>query len=357
MIKKIVILSLTACMYSSLQAQIFRNYSNEFLNIGVDARSIAMGSSVVAGVEGITAGFWNPAGLAGGNFKHDAALMHSEYFASIANFDYGAYAHQLPNEATVSASFIRFAVDDIQNTLNLVDENGQVDYSRITKFSAADYALLLSFAQQSKKREGLQYGATMKLIYRNIGEFANAFGFGFDVGMQYKTEKWRFGAVARDITSTFNAWSINTDLLEEAFEETGNDLPENNIELTAPRLIGGVGRMIEFSDSYKLLIESNLNIGFAGRSNDLISFANFSIAPSLGLEFNYNELIYLRLGSNNFQFFTDFDNSRPLIWQPTFGLGLQFKNFKVDYAIANMGRNSGFVYSNVFSLRYSFGSI
>lgn len=340
-----------------LKAQIFRNYSNEFLNIGIDARSIAMGNSVVGSVEGVTAGYWNPAGMAQGNFKHDAALMHAEYFASIANFDYAAYAHKLGSDATVSASLIRFAVDDIQNTLNLVDENGQVDYSRITKFSAADYALLLGYARPSNKVEGLQYGATLKLIYRNIGEFANAFGFGFDLGMQYHVGKWRMGAVARDVTSTFNAWSINTDLLKDAFEQTDNELPENNIELTAPRLIGGIGRIFEFNDEYKLLVESNLNVGFAGRTNDIISFANISMAPSLGLEFDYRELIFIRLGSNNFQFYTDFDNSRPLIWQPTFGLGLHFKNFRIDYAIANMGRNSGFVYSNVFSLRYSFGEL
>ena len=45
---------------------------------------------------------------------------------------------------------IRFGVDDIPNTLNLVDADGNVNYDRITYFSVADYALLLSLAKKSK---------------------------------------------------------------------------------------------------------------------------------------------------------------------------------------------------------------
>ncbi|MCK9206792.1 MAG: hypothetical protein M0P66_06750, partial [Salinivirgaceae bacterium] len=38
-------------------------YSNEFLNIGVGARSFGMSHSTVASVRGVTATYWNPAAL------------------------------------------------------------------------------------------------------------------------------------------------------------------------------------------------------------------------------------------------------------------------------------------------------
>jgi len=36
-------------------------YSNEFLDIGVSARALSMGNSVVASVNDVTSGYWNPA--------------------------------------------------------------------------------------------------------------------------------------------------------------------------------------------------------------------------------------------------------------------------------------------------------
>lgn len=36
-------------------------YSNDFLSIGVGAEASAMANAVVAGVNDVTAGYWNPA--------------------------------------------------------------------------------------------------------------------------------------------------------------------------------------------------------------------------------------------------------------------------------------------------------
>ena len=38
-------------------------YANDFLNMGVGADALGMGSAVVADAKGLTAGVWNPAGL------------------------------------------------------------------------------------------------------------------------------------------------------------------------------------------------------------------------------------------------------------------------------------------------------
>ena len=46
---------------------IAQKYSNEFLSIGVGARAQAMGNAIIASVADVSAGVWNPAGLAGAN--------------------------------------------------------------------------------------------------------------------------------------------------------------------------------------------------------------------------------------------------------------------------------------------------
>jgi hypothetical protein len=38
-------------------------YSNEFLAIGVSAQALGLSNAVVAGVDDVTSGYWNPAGL------------------------------------------------------------------------------------------------------------------------------------------------------------------------------------------------------------------------------------------------------------------------------------------------------
>ena len=44
-------------------SQAVRSYSNEFLNIGVDAAALGMSNAVVASTSDVNAGYWNPAGL------------------------------------------------------------------------------------------------------------------------------------------------------------------------------------------------------------------------------------------------------------------------------------------------------
>ena len=43
---------------------------------------------------------------------------------------------------------MRFGVDNIPNTLDLVDANGNIDYNRITTFNAVDFASLISYARK-----------------------------------------------------------------------------------------------------------------------------------------------------------------------------------------------------------------
>ncbi len=340
----------------------FRKYSNEFLNIGAGARGLAMGSAQVATTNDATAGYWNPAGLVGVKDVPNGGIMHAEYFAGIAKYDYASFAIPVQdNKRTIGFSLLRFAVDDIPNTLFLVEPDGSINYGNIQSFSSADYAFLFSFAQNVKEDNDrrISVGANAKVIYRKVGKFASAWGFGLDAGVQMHGDRWHLGLVARDITTTFNAWTYKfTDKEKEVLYLTNNDIPIKSTELTSPRLVLGGGYDFRIGKSIELLAEANASLTFDGKRNTVISSNAVSVDPHLGIEAKIKEVFFVRAGVTNFQkALADGDTlnqKKVWIYQPSLGAGFKIKNVMLDYAFTNLANQSNPLYTHVFSLRLNF---
>ena len=358
--KTILLLLISFC--GTIYGQTVRKYSNEFMNIGVDAAALGMSNAVVSHTGDVNSGYWNPAGLTEITYDWEASAMHAEYFQSIAKFDYAAVAIPLrESNSTIAFSLMRFGVDDILNTTELIDNQGNINYDKISKFSTADYALTMSYAGNVFNNKDIQFGANAKVVYRHIGKFAQGFGFGLDLGLQYRTEnKMFFGVMARDITTTFNAWSINKDKVKEISVDepsnTGepvilNELPEENIELTMPKLQFGVGKRFDFNDRVSLLGEIDVNVEFS-ETNAAISGKGFSISPQVGMELAYDDMVFVRGGLNNLQKIEQFDGKQKTQIQPNVGVGFKYKGISIDYALTNFGNSGIGLYSNIFSVRF-----
>ena len=345
-----------ALMVSSLSAQI--KFVNEFLNIGVGARAQGMFGSVVASVEDGTAAYWNPAGLTGMKAPLQVNAMHANWFGGLSNYDYASIAKVLDEKknSVAAISFIRMGIDNIPNTLNLVGPDGSIDYTRVTEFSAADYALLVSYAQTATKNKKLSIGGNVKIIHRNIGSFGSAWGFGTDFSVKWKGDRFSFGVMGRDITTTFNSWTFNLSDQEKAvFAQTGNDIPVSSTEVTIPRII--IGGAYHFKrEAWSYLFEVNSNISTNGTQAGVFSTNRFAVDPSFGSEVGYLDRIFLRIGVGNFQRVLNEVNAsrRDFELQPNFGLGLKLGRLKVDYALANVGNVSGILSSHIFSLSLDF---
>jgi len=336
-----------------VSSQTARKYSNEFLNIGVDAAAFGMGKAFVATSNDVNSIYWNPAGLTAVK-DYEVSIMHAEYFAGIAKYDYAGFAMPIDDESALGVSLIRFGVDDILNTTELIDSQGNIDYNRISLFSAADYAFNIAYAKKTSI-EGLNIGINTKIVRRIIGDFATSWGFGIDAGLQYHVKKWNFGIMLRDITTTYNSWNFDEGEFEKikaATPDQNQELPEST-EITLPKVQLGVSRSFSLNKEFNLLTELDLNFRFV-KTNDIIASENISIDPAFGFQVDYLDIVFLRGGIGNIQNELQFDNSKEIVFQPNFGIGFNYKGIQIDYALTNIASIGNALYSNVFSIKVNF---
>ena len=108
MIKRLITLTLgTLLTYTIGHAQ---SYSNEFLAIGVGARAHGMSGAITASTSDVYSTYWNPAGLTGIESPVQLGLMHAEWFAGVAKYDFLGFAKPLGGDKkrTVGVSIIRW---------------------------------------------------------------------------------------------------------------------------------------------------------------------------------------------------------------------------------------------------------
>lgn len=355
-----VIISISLCDFVSAQ-----KYSNDFLSIGVGAREQGMSGASIATAQGVFAAYWNVACLPDIEAPLQIGAMHAEWFAGVAKYDFIGLVKTSDNtlesiqkgevhRSAFAINAIRLGIDQIPYTLNLVGADGAINYNNVSQFSSADYAFNLAYAKQDNN---LSYGGNIKVIRRIIGSFASAWGVGIDLGVRYKIGNWRFAAVGKDISTTYNAWTATlTDAEKATFAATNNDIPKSSVETTLPTIFLGVANISNLSD--KISFTTELDLGFAtdGQRNVLISSKAFNIDPRIGFELSYIKKIYLRAGVGNFQRLKrDADPSQTSInYQPNFGVGLKLGRLQVDYALTNIGNVSSVLYSNIFSLTLNF---
>ena len=327
---------------------------NEFLSIGVGARAQGMSGSVVASSTDATSSYWNPANLTSLANPMQLNAMHANWFGGIANYDFASLAFRIKGGNTFGGlSLIRMGIDNLPNTLNLIGPDNSINFDRITTFSAADYAFLVSMA--NKRTENLDVGGSVKIIHRTVGSFGSSWGFGADVGIRYKFGNFIFGIQGRDITTTFNSWRFNLSEEEkDRFLSTGNDIPISSSEITLPRLISGLAYKKRIG-SVHLLLEGNVHFTTDGRVSGIVQSNRFSIEPTFGFEGGFSEKVFIRAGLGNIQRIINLSGGNTVIdFQPNVGLGLVLGRIKVDYALANVGNVSGVLTSHIFSLALDF---
>ena len=289
-------------------------YAGEFIALGVGARALGMGGAFAAQANDVTAGYWNPAGLARIDYPQ-FILMHDAEFGGLVNNDYGAVAIPVGTETTLGLSVIRVGVDDIADTRNAgVDANGnltydisqftRVDPSRVTYFNAADWAVYFSYARRESAT--FSYGASVKLIRRDLAEYS-AMGIGFDIGLWYSPmENFALGANVQDVTTTLVAWSTGR-----------NELITPTVKLGSACFLDAPGGRITPALDADIRFENR-------QSESEVHVGAVSIDMHGGLEYAFHDLVALRVGYSD-------------VKQLTLGAGVHFPKLNIDYSFARFG--------------------
>ncbi len=299
-------------------------YGGSFLEIGVGARALGMGSASVAVADDGSAFYWNPAGLASLS-RIQVSGMYADLFNSLENHSYANISLPIFGGAMISASWIRLAVEDIPryNDADLVvnsdariadPEGAGLTDPASGHFSYSDNAYIITVAKLNRINADLGwqyfefpidvgYGINFKMIDTYLDD-KHASGMGVDAGIKValglydifdddRMGKLLFGLSVQDLFNTKIKWDTDSKQQDEIERNW-----KYGFALSQP---------LEFMNS-EMLIAYDLNTKYNGSSH-------------IGLEVKYKSVFALRLGSNSSNF--------------TAGVGIAYWQIKLDYAYQN----------------------
>ena len=264
--------------------------SFNFLRVGMDARSVALGEAFTALVDDATATYWNPAGLSRIP-NHHITGTYLNYVVEIRS-GYLGYALPLGKDSGFGVGITYFDHGKIQET---TPDNPTG--AGLGKYGANDLSAGFGYG----RRFGQFYlGMSLKGIYSRIHDYS-AHAFACDIGGQSElfSNRLLIGLSARNL-------GIQTG----AFIEEKAKLPLN----------------IEFGIGYRLFDRSLLVALDVGKPLD--NSFNYEI----GIEYLFKEILSLRLGYRSLGQDLKSDSDFDIFTGISSGLGIKVKNHNIDYA-------------------------
>ncbi len=283
-------------------------YAEEFLSLGLGARSYGMGSAFTSLADDATSFYWNPAGSAQIE-KRTLFFMHSAQFDNLMTYDGGTFILPGSNK-TLAIGALYLSIPDIYDTRNAWnDENNdgipdpdEIDYSQITEFNDTEMAIFLNGA--IRKRDDLFLGFNVKYLRKSFADFS-ANGLGTDFGLVYiPTERVRLGVNCKDITGSFLLWNTGTK------------------EFIYPKIRTGVTFIANFFFITESQVHFSMDTEFRADHRQRaaqISYKSINADVDWGMEYWFMNIVALRVGANTGAL--------------SAGLGLSYKGINVDYAV------------------------
>ncbi len=257
--------------------------------MGASARAFGLGGSYVACASDPSAIYYNP-GSSILLVNSQIIFLHSEnYTGGIVKNNYLAYVKPQTEQA-YGIAVLTNRIPDIKITkLPYPDlPPGDTNQPYIDKIvSASDWIMYLNYARILNTYFSI--GGNFKIIYRSLGT-GSSFGMGIDAGAIFQIQPdFKLGLKINNITTSPLFWSNTTR------------------EIISPQITFGAAKIFNINTS-AILLTSDLE------SN----FDKFEMNTNLGFEYSYKNTLGLRIGLYHLN--------------PTFGVGLMFRRFFIDYA-------------------------
>jgi len=298
-----------------------------FLEIGVGASAVGMGSAYVSIADDATALHWNPAGVAGLQ-QANVIVVHTNWIAD-TKFDFAAIAIPLSGLGTVGLSLTSLSMEDMKvRTVDLPEGTGEF-------FSAGDLAGSISYSR--KLTERFSIGVTAKYIQQTIWH-ENASAFAIDLGTLFKTDLFGGMTIGAALSNFGTSMKMSGRDAREFIRLNPGELGTNgqiptDIQLDSwdlPLLFQfGVSTRIFDNEMYRWTIAVD-----ALHPNDNYESVNG------GTEVSFYDILFVRAGYQSLAL----DQSEGGL---SLGVGVSSSNvmdnmkISFDYAYENMGRLEG----------------
>ncbi len=273
-----------------------------FLKFGPGAKAMGMGEAFTAQWSGVGSSYWNPAAISGTK-ETQVSLTHLQWFQDITAEHFSAATKSGGNAWGLLLSWGKTPGIQKRDEIPTTEPLAQID--------AHDVVLSLSYARNLERRCNL--GFSVKWLYEKI-DISSASGFGFDFGGicspfmgsgKPLVENLRFGVAILNLGSKMK------------FEQQSYSLPA----------LYKVG-ISEYFKKDAWSSDFTLNL-------DLIKPRDNDMKFHLGTEYGLYKTFSLRLG---YQLGYDEKNI-------SFGMGIKFKKFAIDYAFVPYKSDLGDVHS------------
>jgi len=303
-----------------------------FLLISPGARSAGMGEAFVALADDASASFWNPAGLAFQTGR-ELTLMHSNWLPQLVSdmsYEFLAYRQYFESlGGTLGGNITFLNMGEQVHTAEHTDESGSPVV--LGTFQSWDLAVTLCYATKVTPNLGL--GVGMRYIHSHLAPLGAgeekgkgvANSFAVDLGILY-----RFSFMPR---LTFGANLSNLGPKITYVDAAQADPLPTNLKIgLAYRLLNSeYNKLTLCMDTNKLLVVKNedgsdpfYKAVFTAWSDGSFAEQAQRLISSVGMEYVYNNMIFLRAG-----YYYDEEGK---VKYPSFGAGLQYSKFRFDFA-------------------------
>jgi len=285
-----------------------------FLTIGEGARPAGMGESFVAMADDVNSIYWNCAGLA----RVTRRELTSSFMQYVVDINTGYLGYVMPvKNGGIGIGVVYLDYGKIPES-TIDDPTG----SELGSFQPFDAAMIVSYGQKITRK--LSLGASVKGAYEEIKGYS-ASAAAMDAGLLYDlpVRNLKLGLAVKNV-------GVQT----KAFIEETNSLP----------------MIVDLGLGYSLLDQS-LKLGA-----NVYKQLDLNMKYNLGMEYAWNNCFFARLGYQSKGDQLKTGSSKDSMTGFTTGLGINFQNFKLDYAFVPFNElgethriSLGFVFGNSYA--------
>lgn len=282
--------------------------SFQFLEVMTSARGTALGDSYGAVVDNSEAVFWNPAALTK-VMNMDLSLGYTQWFFGISHYSFAA-AYSVGNWGTIGLQGMYTNIGDIEVTsvdaLGFVGDNYNPG---LTGQVISPYQFVAGISYAKDLTDKFAFGLTAKYAREDLIVMSK-------------------GIICFDGGFTFNT-GYRSIRLAASIRNFGPQIKYVNTSYPLPQTfnIGISGYLFSPGDALLMNIPGqSLLFTF-----DLTQPRDFNQQNSIGLEYSFEDLVFLRGGYK-------FNGDQQGV---TAGLGLKYNKYRVDYSYTNYGAYLG----------------